>query len=137
MEWLRISTSTEMVRVATSEIVYVKADGNYSEMVLIHNRKLRITMQLHKFEGLFQQLNKNFFQRVGRSLIVNKRYVYRINLTDQKLQFAGPHLVKDISTAFAEERTKRFEDNYTLTVSRDALKDLKETMETEKGGDYD
>lgn len=137
MEWLRISTSTEMVRVATTEIVYVKADGNYSEMVLINNRKHRITMQLHVFEGYFQQLNKNFFTRVGRSLIVNKRYIYRINLTEQKLQFAGPHLLKDISTAFAEERTKRFEDNYTLTVSRDALKVLKETMETEKGGDYD
>ena len=137
MEWLKISTSIEMVRVATTEIVYVKADGNYSEMVLINNRKLRITMQLHVLEGYFQQLNKNFFLRVGRSLIVNKRYIYRIILTEQKLQFAGPHLVKDISTAFAEERTKRFEDNYTLTVSRDALKVLKETMETEKGGDYE
>jgi len=29
MEWLRISTSTELVRVATDEIVYVRADGNF------------------------------------------------------------------------------------------------------------
>ena len=94
-------------------------------------------MQLHVFEGYFQQLNRNFFIRVGRSLIVNKRYIYRINLTEQKLQFAGPHLVKDISTAFAEERTKHFEDNYTLSVSREALKALKEALETEKGGDYE
>ena len=33
MEWLRISTSTELVRVATDEIVYVRADGNYSDLV--------------------------------------------------------------------------------------------------------
>ena len=129
MEWLRISTSTEMVRVATTEIVYVKADGNYSEIVLINNRKHRITMQLHSFES--------YFVRVGRSLIVNKRYIYLINLTEQKLQFAGPHLVKDVSTAFAEERTKRFDDLYKLTVSREALKELKETLEKEKGGDYE
>jgi len=137
MEWLRISTSIEMVRVATTEIVYVKADGNYSEIVLINNRKHRITMQLHSFESYFQQLHKNYFVRVGRSLIVNKRYIYLINLTEQKLQFAGPHLVKDVSTAFAEERTKRFDDLYKLTVSREALKELKETLEKEKGGDYE
>lgn len=28
MEWLTISTSTELVRVATEEILYVVADGN-------------------------------------------------------------------------------------------------------------
>lgn len=28
MEWLTISTSTELVRVATDEILYVVADGN-------------------------------------------------------------------------------------------------------------
>lgn len=137
MEWFKIITSTELLRVATTEIVYVKAEGNYSEFVLINGRKHRITRQLHTIEGYFQQLHRNFFRRVGRSLIVNMRYIYRINLTEQVLQFAGPHLVKDISTAFAEERTKRFEDIYKLTVSRDALKELKDTLEKEKGGDYE
>ena len=33
MEWLTISTSTELVRVATEEILYVVADGNYSDLV--------------------------------------------------------------------------------------------------------
>ena len=35
MEWLRISTSTELVRVATDEIVYVRADGNYSSQFIL------------------------------------------------------------------------------------------------------
>lgn len=39
MEWLRISTSTELVRVATDEIVYVRADGNYSDLVLTNGSK--------------------------------------------------------------------------------------------------
>ena len=94
-------------------------------------------MQLHVFEGYFRQLRHNFFVRVGRSLIVNKRFIYLINLQEQKLVFAGPYLLKDISTALAQERTKRFEDIYTLTVSREALKELKQTLETEKGGDYE
>ncbi|MBR3514481.1 MAG: LytTR family transcriptional regulator [Bacteroidaceae bacterium] len=137
MEWFKVYSSTELLRVATTEIVYVKADGNYSEIVLINNRKHRITMQLHVFEGYFRQLRHNFFVRVGRSLIVNKRFIYLINLPEQKLVFAGPYLLKDISTALAQERTKRFEDIYTLTVSREALKELKQTLETEKGGDYE
>ena len=38
MEWCRISTSTELVRVATDEIVYVHADGNYSDFVLTNGK---------------------------------------------------------------------------------------------------
>lgn len=38
MEWLRISTSTELVRVVTDEIVYVRADGNYSDFVLTNGK---------------------------------------------------------------------------------------------------
>ena len=42
MEWLRISTSTELVRVATDEIVYVRADGNYSDLVLTNGKSRKI-----------------------------------------------------------------------------------------------
>ena len=54
-----------------------------------------------------------------------------------KIPVTGNGGVKDISTALTQERTKRFEDIYTLTVSREALKELKQTLETEKGGDYE
>ena len=38
MEWCRISTSTELVRVVTDEIVYVRAEGNYSDFVLTNGK---------------------------------------------------------------------------------------------------
>ena len=72
MEWLRISTSTELVRVATDEIVYVRADGNYSDLVLTNGKSRKMTFQLHYFDEVFQQLQNNMFARVGRSLIVKK-----------------------------------------------------------------
>ena len=50
MEWLRISTSTELVRVATDEIVYVRADGNYSDLVLTNGQRRKMTFQLHFFD---------------------------------------------------------------------------------------
>ena len=118
MEWLRISTSTELVRVATDEIVYVRADGNYSDLVLTNGKSRKMTFQLHYFDEVFQQLQNNMFVRVGRSLIVNKRYIYVINLTDQMLMFSGQQIKDDIKP---------------LNVSREALKQLKELLENEKG----
>ena len=49
MEWLKIKTSTELVRVRADEIVYVRADGNYSDLMLTSGRKLTLTFQLHFF----------------------------------------------------------------------------------------
>ena len=120
MEWLRISTSTELVRVATDEIVYVRADGNYSDLVLTNGKSRRMTFQLHFFDEVFQQLQNNMFVRVGRSLIVNKRYIHVINLTEQLLLFSGQQIKNDIKP---------------ISVSREALKQLKELLENEKGLD--
>lgn len=122
MEWLRISTSTELVRVATDEIVYVRADGNYSDLVLTNGKSRKMTFQIHFFDEVFQQLRRNMFVRVGRSLIVNKRYIYVINLTEQMMLFAGQPIKGEIAP---------------LKVSREALKQLKEQLEKEKGGDYE
>lgn len=118
MEWLRISTSTELVRVATDEIVYVRADGNYSDLVLTNGKSRKMTFQLHFFDEVFQQLQNNMFARVGRSLIVNKRYIHVINLTEQILIFSGQQIKSDIRP---------------VNVSREALKQLKELLENEKG----
>ena len=120
MEWLRISTSTELVRVATDEIVYVRADGNYSDLVLTNGKSRKMTFQLHFFDEVFQLLQNNMFVRVGRSLIVNKRYIHVINLTEQMLIFSGQQIKSDIKP---------------VNVSREALKQLKELLENEKGVD--
>ena len=118
MEWLRISTSTELVRVATDEIVYVRADGNYSDLMLTNGKTRKMTFQLHYFDDVFQRLHNNMFIRVGRSLIVNKRYIYVINLTEQMLIFAGQPIKTEIAP---------------VKLSREALKQLKELLEKEKG----
>lgn len=122
MEWLKISTSTELVRVATNEIVYVRADGNYSDLMLTNGKKRKMTFQLHFFDEVFQLLRNNMFVRVGRSLIVNKRYIHVVNLTDQMLVFGGQTITGEIAP---------------VQVSRDSLKKLKELLEEEKGDNYE
>lgn len=116
-EWFKIITSTELIRVRTDEIVYVSAAGNYSEMFLTNGKSRTLTFQLHCFEEQFQRLRNNTFVRVGRSLIVNKRYVFSVNLTDQTLMFTGHTINQSIKS---------------LTASRDALKKLMEELSKEK-----
>ena len=131
MEWLRISTSTELVRVATDEIVYVRADGNYSDLVLTNGKSRKMTFQLHFFDEIFQQLQNNMFVRVGRSLIVNKRYIYVINLTEQQLILSGGN-IKEPIVFYGQTKT---DSSQFITLARDALKQLKELLENEKGVD--
>lgn len=131
MEWLRISTSTELVRVATDEIVYVRADGNYSDLVLTSGLNRKMTFQLHFFDEVFEQLHNNFFVRVGRSLIVNKRYIYVVNLTEQQLILFGGAMKEPI-TFYGQPVLKQPRD---ITLSRDGLRKLKEQLEKEKVGD--
>lgn len=116
MEWLRISTSTELVRVQTDDIVFVHADGNYSEVLLYNGKKHTMTFQLHFFDETFQRLKNNFFVRVGRSLIVNKNYIYLINLTEQRMILTGGKL----------------DGEYEVKASKEALKQLKVQLEAEQ-----
>ena len=128
MEWLRISTSTELVRVATDEIVYVRADGNYSDLVLTNGKSRKMTFQLHFFDEVFQQLQNNMFVRVGRSLIVNKRYIYVINLTEQQLILSGG----DIKEPIVFYGQTKADNPQSITLAREGLKQLKELLENEK-----
>ena len=131
MEWLRISTSNELVRVATDDIVYVRADGNYSNLMLTNGMSRTMTLQLHDFEDAFKRLQNNMFVRVGRSLIVNKRYIYVINLTDQQLILSGG-IISEPIVFYGQSRLGTPQN---ITLSRDALKQLKELLENDKGVD--
>lgn len=116
MEWIRISTPSEMVRMQTDDIVFVQADGNYSDVYLFNGKPHKMTFKLKFFDEVFQQLKDNVFVRVGKSLIVNKKYIYIINLISQDLILSGNRLTVD----------------FKLRASKEALKELKTTMEKEK-----
>ena len=143
MEWFIIKTSTLLMRVAVDEIVYVKADGNYCDLVLINGRSRKMTFQLHHFEDNFKLLkNADLFVRVGRSLIVNRQYVQVIDLIDQTITFGGKHLTREprIDNPHAHRPDRDEEvgvgrDIYMVKVSRDALKLFKEQLENIKGGE--
>lgn len=115
MEWLKISTSAELVRIQTDDIAFIAADGNYSDVYLTNGNPHKMTFQLHFFDETLQRLANNMFVRVGKSLIVNKSYIYIINIVSQELVLSGNRLKAD----------------FKLKASKEALKQLKTLMEKE------
>ncbi len=114
---LIISTSNDLVRIAPDRIVYVSSDGNYSTLVQADGEMRMLSFQLGQIEKMIaSQLGSegNSFIRIGKSLIINRSYIYYINVPKQKL------VLSDVTTF-----------SHTVTASREALKQLKELLEKE------
>ena len=85
---LVISTSIDLVRIAPEKIVYIASDGNYSTLVQTDNEVRMLSYQLGQIEKMISsQLGSegNIFIRIGKSLIINRSYIYYINIPKQKV----------------------------------------------------
>ena len=117
---LIISNSNELVRVKPERIVYVESDGNYSTLVLHDKTEQVFTMNLAHFQQMIEeQLGKEAmtFIRIGKQLIVNRAYIFKINPNKQQLIMSD----MDVNVAF------------DLQASKEALKQLKVLIESEIG----
>lgn len=71
-----INTSDEMLRISLNKIIYIDVDRNY---ITIHtNKDYKIKKTLGEIE---KELDERFF-RIGRSCIVNLKYINRVTKTD-------------------------------------------------------
>lgn len=109
-----ISTSTDLVRMASDEVVFVSSDGNYSTIVFTYGESRVVTLQLGQVEARMARTGNRFI-RIGKSLIINRNYISYINPGKQQL------VLSDGRSA-----------SHTLTASREALKQLKELIEKEE-----
>ena len=117
---LIITNSNELVRVKPERVVYVESDGNYSTMVLHDKTQCVFTMNLaHCQQMMEEQLGKDAmtFIRIGKQLIVNRAYIFKINVNKQQLIMSNA----EVNQAF------------TLQASKEALKQLKTMIENEAG----
>ena len=67
-----ISTSVDLVRVATEGVVYISSDGNYSTLIQADGGSRILTVQLGQLETLIArqlETDGNVFIRIGKSLI--------------------------------------------------------------------
>ena len=117
---LIISNSNELVRVNPERIVYVESDGNYSTLVLHDKTEQVFTMNLAHFQQMIEeQLDKEAmtFIRIGKQLIINRAYIFKINPNKQQL------IMSDMDKNIA----------FDLQASKEALKQLKALIESEEG----
>jgi len=117
MEHLTLTNNNEFIRFSADEIAFIKGDGNYSNIFLTNGKKENMTCQLHDLMDRLSKLNYCPFHRVGKSIIVNKDYIFKVNPGLQKLILGGANLCDDIH----------------VKASKDALKELKEQLEKEGG----
>ena len=117
---LIISNANELVRIKPERVVYVVSDGNYSTMVLHDKTEQVFTMNLAHFQQMIEeQLGKEAmtFIRIGKQLIVNRAYIFKINPNKQQLIMSD----MDVNIAF------------DLQASKEALKQLKALLESQEG----
>ncbi len=106
-----ISKGTELLRIPASRLVYISADGNYSEVVTQDKCKRIVSFQLGQIEDMIgNQLGDegSNFIRLGRGLIINLDFVYWIDIAKQSL------ILSDCSNF-----------HFELTASREVLIKLK------------
>ncbi|MBN1413897.1 MAG: response regulator [Bacteroidales bacterium] len=65
-------------------ILYCKADGNYTSIILTDNRSEMVTCQIGT---LINRLPADVFLRIGRSLIINRERIERINRAKKIVHF--------------------------------------------------
>lgn len=115
-KYLVLTNSNEVVRVTPERIVYILSDGNYSTMVLANNDEHLFTFNLASFEKTIEQqlgTDAQTFIRLGKSLIINGKYIYYVNVSKQQIVLAD----------------NSFSNKFTLSASREALKALKTVLE--------
>lgn len=114
--YLVLTNSNDLVRVSPDRIVYISSDGNYSTMVLVNEDEHLFTFNLGTFEKVIEQqlgIEAQMFIRLGKSLIINARYIYYVNVSKQQI------ILSDSG----------FPHKFTLSASKEALRALKSVLE--------
>ena len=117
---LILNNTVELYRLHASDIVSIEASGNYSILHVMGDENRTVLFQLGQ---LVQMLNEQLgneasvFVRIGRGLIVNRRYIYNIHLTRQTI-------------VMRDALGHRYDE---IQASREALKKVKDLVAEESG----
>jgi DNA-binding LytR/AlgR family response regulator len=119
-KYVLFNTRDTMLRISQTQIVRFSANGNYTDMFLTTGKKFTFTSGLGQMKQHLETSLKEdarYFVRLGKSAIINLRFVYRIDLQNHILELYDPV-------------TDKF---FRLEVSKGALKKLKDFLRKEYG----
>lgn len=113
---LFLNSRDEFLRIDISRIAYFVADGNYTNIILANGLKGIVCMNLAKMKEVLEASLKEkaaIFARIGKKYIINLGFVFKIDVARQ-------NLVLSDGISFS----------YSLSLSKDALKGLKDVFVT-------
>jgi DNA-binding LytR/AlgR family response regulator len=119
-----ISNANELVRLRPERVVYIKSDGNYSTIVLHDKTEHVFTMNLaHCQELIEEQLGKEAetFIRIGKQLIINRAYIFKINPTKQQLIMSNMEVNQAIELQASKEALKQLKIYLESTIGKEAM----------------
>ncbi len=97
-----INSKNEIIFINPSEVVFFKADGNYTCIYLIDGTEYMASYNMGAVIGKFP---KDIFVRINRSLMVNKDHIVSINRKQKKciINCGNKQIEVDVSTVFLRE----------------------------------
>lgn len=122
-EYIYFNSRDELLRVEVPCIVYFEAEGNYTRIVLSNGFEGLIGINLRKTEKLLVARLKEKaqrFVRIGKRHIINLNYILQIHPLKQQLVLSDQ---------------KSFQ--YSLDISKEALKNLKDLIINSKHNKQD
>ena len=86
--YITLSTISTLLRIPPGRLMYIEAEGNYSTIHVQGAPPRRVPFQLGAIaQIIYDQIGEEEtpFLRVGRSLIVNKDFIFAIDIPDQSI----------------------------------------------------
>lgn len=109
---LFFNTRDELIKVKLDRVAYFEADSNYCHVVFINGARATLLTSLVNIETLLDERFRGdspMFIRIGKRFIINRLYIFQINIPLQKLvlsDFTSPAI-------------------FELNISKEALRNLK------------
>lgn len=111
-----INSRDELNLIDLSQLACVQANGNYTQLLYIEGLKLMVNVTMLQWESIIARNAAaksipNTFVRLGRSVIVNTRFLTQINLIKQRITLSD-----------------RISHTITLQVPKQLLKNFRELI---------
>lgn len=116
--WLLLNSRDECLRIDFKKIIFFEADGNYTNIHLQNRMRCTVGVNLASMGIILAEqygISSDVFARIGKKYIINLNCVFRINVLRHQAVLSDE---KDCT--------------YTLDMSKEALKKLKEIMITKQ-----
>lgn len=112
---LYFNTRDELVKVKLDHVAYIEADSNYCHVVFINGVRVTLLTSLLNIEKLINECFKDevpTFLRIGKSHIVNLRFILQINIPRQRLLLSDLQLPQPLEIAVSREALKALKQLY-------------------------